>query len=98
MVAHDNSSAGVPPQDRVVVAGGAYLLRLLIPFHRVAQPFIGVVARPRPSLLQPGLGLPLADNAGVIGALIFVLNARQQLFGLSGADGVALGESVGDRQ
>src|SRR5262245_66566884 len=56
------------------------------------------MARSRPALLQPGLGLSLADDPGVIGALVFVLDARQQLFGLSGADGVASGESVGDRQ
>src|SRR5882672_12963737 len=74
VVTHDDSSAGVPPQDRIVVAGGTNRLRLLVPFHRVAQPFVGVVARSRPALLQSGFGLSLADDAGVIGAVIFVLD------------------------
>src|SRR5215510_15447265 len=92
VVAHDDSGAGVPPEDRIVIAGGSDRFRLLVALHGVAQPFVSVVARPRPALLQPGFGLSFADDPGVISPLVFVLDSRQQLLGLSVAVGVAPGE------
>src|SRR5215470_7795648 len=88
IVAHADSRAGVPPQNRIIIPCRTDRLGPLVAFHRVPQPFIGVVARSGPPLLQPGLGLPFADDPFVIGPLVLILDAGQDLLRLAGADGV----------
>src|SRR2546428_806252 len=41
MVSHDEARARVPSQQRIVVAGRPDGFGLLVPRHRVAQPFVG---------------------------------------------------------
>src|SRR5712664_2501210 len=93
-VALQETHAGIPAQHRVLVAGRAQRLRLLVPLQRLEEPARGA-ARVGASL-ELGLDPPLADDARVIGALVVAADAVHHPVRL-GDDAVrAAGELVGD--
>ena len=49
-------------------------------------------------MVQAGLGLALANDAGVVGAFVFATKAREQLLRLRVADAVSFAEAVGQRE
>jgi len=48
--------------------------------------------------VQAGLGLALADDAGVVGPIVIVVQAGEEFLRLRVADAIASAESVGQRQ
>src|SRR3989442_3990511 len=79
----DDAGAGVPAQEGVVVPGGTYRLRLLVPDHRLAQRAVGEGSRPPATVPELCLREPLADDPRVVGALGLPLQAAEGLPGLA---------------
>jgi len=52
------------------------------------KPFVSLIFRARRSLADERLGLALAEDAGVVGPIVFAIEARQQLAGLLGLNPV----------
>src|SRR5207237_8299255 len=98
LVARNDSRAGVPAQQRVVIARRADFLRLLEPRQRLAEQFKGVKAGAGSAVVQLSLGFAFANDSGVIRSLVFVVQQRQQVLRLGVAHAVALDEPVGQRQ
>ena len=71
-VAHDQPRARIPPQPRIVVARWANGFSLLVPGHRIPQPFVGLRAAAWHAVPQPRLGPALGDDSRVIRALVLV--------------------------
>src|SRR4051812_24265553 len=69
-VAAQQSRAGVPAQDRVVVAGRPARLGLLVPAQRFAQVLVDGAGGARAIPVEQRAGAPLADDAGVVGSLV----------------------------
>src|SRR2546425_6834520 len=61
-VVHEDSGAGVPAQDRIVVARRAEGLGLLIEGRRLPEAVVGRVTGAGAALLEMGPGAPLADD------------------------------------
>src|ERR1017187_4048848 len=71
--------ASIPAEDRVIVSGGSDRFGLLVPIHCLAQLVVGGKAGARGPLVEPGLGDPLADQAGIIRPLIWRREICQRL-------------------
>jgi hypothetical protein len=97
-MALEQPRARVPAQDRLVVAGRADRLGLLVPLHRVAQPVVGQVAEAELRRAQLRLRQPLAHDARVVGLAVRVAELRQQLARALGPRAGRLRELVGDRE
>lgn len=68
--------ARVPAQDRIVVAGRAQRLGPVVVGQRVFQPLARDLGRAESSAKELGSAAPLADEAGVIFALVRVVELR----------------------
>src|SRR5687768_16634971 len=77
--AGEHARAGVPSQQRLVVTGWPIGLGLLVPLHRLAKPFVRDLAGSWQPAIELRLASALADDAGVICALVLVAEAWQQL-------------------
>src|SRR5437667_4768313 len=78
LVARDDARTGVPAQQRVVIAPGANLLGFFKPQHGLAEQFERVEAGAGSAVIQLSLGLALANDASVVGSLVFVAQAGEQ--------------------
>src|SRR5204862_310110 len=94
-IAREESIAGVPPQNRFVVAGRPLRLGLLVPAHRLAQPVIGLLSGSRGAQAEVRLGASLADDSAVIRLLVLIAEAGEQLPCPVHAPRRRLGELVG---
>src|SRR5688572_21995363 len=72
MITHDQARAGIPTQQRVVVACRADFLCSFIRFHRGAQQLKGGDAGAGRALLELALAVALTGNASVVEPLVGV--------------------------
>src|SRR6266545_8408346 len=89
LVAHNAARAGIPAQERVVVAGRADRLVLLEQNHRRAEPVVRLRFAARRAPLEDRLRFALVDDPGGIRALILIPQARQQRAGMPDFIGAA---------
>src|SRR5438105_2924498 len=92
------SRTRVPAQDRVVVAGRPARLGLLVPASRLAQELVDGALGARSRLAEQRARAPLANDAGVVGALVAVLDAAKCLPCPRDGRGAVLAELVRQRQ
>ena len=97
-VAHDEPGARIPSKQRVVITRGPYLFCFFEPIHRFAKQIVGLEPTIGRILNQFGFGATLRKNPGVVGAIIFAANSRQQLFRLRVTDAVTFCKPIGQRQ
>src|SRR5262245_37200811 len=81
-VAVQDPCAGVPAQDRIVVARRAQLDRALEVRHRLQEPGVGDRARTGIVPVEHDLGAPLAEQPVVVGAAVLVAESLDQRMGL----------------
>ena len=89
--------ARIPAQDRVVVAGGAQRLGFGVVFERVVEPFARGDRGAAIGVFELRDGATLADQAGVLGALVGAGELRHEIEGLAVRPG-ALAELIGQRE
>src|SRR6188768_3569417 len=94
LVFRDHAGTGVPAQEGVVVAGGPDFFRFLELLHRLTEFVVGVMAGPGMPLRQFRLRSPFGQDSGVIGALIFAFNLREEMISLRLAHPIAFTETI----
>src|ERR1700730_10134884 len=72
IVTHNNSRAGVPSKDCIIIPGGTNSFSLLEPFHRLAEPVVSRVVRARRAFRQPRLSPSLPYDSCVVDALVLI--------------------------
>jgi len=98
LVAHDQPGTGVPAKERVVVARRADAFGLLVTRHRFAQPLVRPRAAARGPAAKQRLRPPFVNESGVVGALVFILQAGDGMPGLRDERLRLLIELLGDCQ
>jgi len=77
-ILHDESGAGIPSQDGIIVVRRPNHLRALVAGHRFPQPFVRLRAAARFSVGEQGLRASLVDDPAVVGAFVFVVQLRDR--------------------
>jgi SAM-dependent methyltransferase len=95
-MAHQQSRAGVPAQQRVVVGRRPQGLGFFVPLHSLMQPVIDDGGGPLSALVKKRLATALADHTGIVGALVRIMEARGYISGL--ADRHSVLKLIGKRQ
>src|SRR5205823_1635704 len=85
MMLHDLSGAGVPAEQGVFVAGWTQFHGFLELLHRVVKELVGDCFSARCSPRQTSVSSALGDDAGVVQALVFVLESRQDFLSAANA-------------
>src|SRR5258705_10392492 len=95
-VSLNDTRAGVPPQNRIIVTGWAERFSFFEPFHCFAQKIVRLKSAARSVLPQFRLCPAFGDDSGIIRALIFRFHAAQQFFRLRLADAIRFFEAIGE--
>ncbi|MBI2404248.1 MAG: YceI family protein [Gemmatimonadetes bacterium] len=98
IVRHDDPGAGVPPQDRGIVAGGPQRLRLLVALHCAAQMIVHDGAGAGRAPVEQRLAAALEDDALVVAPLVLAVEPREQRPRRLHGPRLASGEPVRQRQ
>src|SRR5437868_1258229 len=77
-VLHDRARTGVPAQRRIIVFRRTQSFGFFVPVHGFAQAVMRSILRAVYPALELRPGLPLADDAGVVGALVVALQTAEQ--------------------
>ena len=96
LVSLDDSSASVPPQNRIVVTRRTERFGLFEPVHCFAQKIVRLKPAARRVLSQFRLCPAFGDDSGIICPLIFRFHAAQQFLRLRLADAVRFFETIGE--
>src|SRR5258708_36536371 len=76
-VAHQETRAGIPAQDGIVVPSGTGGFGPLVAVHGVAKPFVGHGPGSRPALVDEGARPALGNDPGVVALVGLVAQTGQ---------------------
>src|ERR1044071_2770747 len=71
-VLHDDSGAGIPAEQCIIVAGRSQGFSAFVPTHGFNQLFMRIKARTATALVKKCLGTTLANDACVISSLVLI--------------------------
>src|SRR3954469_11153691 len=97
-MALQQSDAGIPAKNGLVISRWALRLSLLVPAHRLLEPVIRPFPGPGHARPELHFGASLADDAGVVGSLVLILESRQHLLRPTNALRWCRPELIGDGQ